>query len=303
MDFQPPADARVITAQQLDAMIAEGLDEPLPKDPAKSQNKIPVELKGPVVLRGNIVGKEIAVTGGSLWIDGNVENCDISIETEATKQATEQWIKSRSKSDRDQADALIVKTRQEAAAAGIGLHIKGDVKKCDEIMVPNISITGNVIAGSNRPTDRENWTNRTHIVSFGNLQVDGNIKGQKETQDMCPTVEFWYTKRADEPQFQLKPGETIADKMLHEMDTLRAEGNIIVQGDVEGYGLISASGGIHMGGKKTGFVITHKNDTTYLENRPTAEEKAPPRRGIVSRTLTAIRSRREVPPQQGNERG
>jgi hypothetical protein len=267
MEFAPPADARVITAQQLDAMIAEELDEPLPNKPARAREKLPVELKGPVLLKGNIAGKEISVTDGGLWIDGNVENCDLSVETTASKKAVEEWLESAAKDvDPQKVEEKIQQTRREAAEAGIGLHIKGDVKKCDEVMAPNISIIGDVVAGSNQPTDRENWTNRNRFIAAGNIHIDGNIKGQKETQAMCPTVEYWHTERADD--FPLKAGETIAGKMLEQLDQLSAIGNIRISGNAEGFGLASEGGSITIGGKKSGFVITKTKGQATIENQP-----------------------------------
>lgn len=79
MNFNPPADASVITAEQLDAMAQEQFGEPLPGDPSTTNEKIDIQLKGPILIKGDIAGKSIEVVGG-LWIDGRVVNCDINVE-------------------------------------------------------------------------------------------------------------------------------------------------------------------------------------------------------------------------------
>lgn len=207
-----------------------------------------------------------------------------------SKKAVDKYITAETEAAQAQAEEEISRARKQAAQNGIGLHVNGNIVNCDYILSPAISINGDVVAGSTTPTDRENWTNRNRFVATGgNIHIDGNVQGQKSTQDMVKTRKFWHAERGDEAAFKLEKGETVEGKMQEELDDLCAVGNVRISGAVHGFSLSSQEGSITVGGKKSGFVITKKGGKpAEIESQPEEKQQQAPRRSVLGRVFEGL---------------
>lgn len=259
-EVPPPANARVLTQRDIEQM------EEIIHSVAghKYRDRLPCyNLKGPILIKGDIRGLELSVVGGGLWVDGNVTDCDIDVMGSGVLKLENRKFEGAWRSSERQ----IPHAWKQAADAGIGLHINGWVDKCNHIIAPNISIGGNIVAGSNQLTDRENWNWPNRIMALGGwLHVGGTLVGTEESRSLCKTRKYWHTKRVHD--FPLREGETVEGKMLEELDLVRATGNVRVARNVNDFGLVSTEGTITVGGKKSGFIITHQEGKTTIEREP-----------------------------------
>lgn len=260
MDFNPPAGARVITAAQLGLMN--------PAETQETEGKVEYDpITGPVVIRGDIADKDITVTDGGLWIEGNVTNCNIRVDTKAINKA--EWKKALSGEEilpsaipQSNLDRLW----KEAAQAGTGLHIKGNVTGCDDITAPNISITGNVVMESHDFDQGYNSPNR-FVAPGGYVHIDGDVTGEEKNRRQCSATRRCYTQRTD-GVYTLNPGETVESRMYLDLDRIEARCNVRISGNVSDCAIGTEEGDITIGGQKSGFVITGKQDTFAIESEP-----------------------------------
>lgn len=265
MDFNPPANARVIEAAELDEYIPRSH---MPS-PATTSHKIPVELIGPVVLKGAIAGKKISVISGGLWIDGDVENCDITVRSNESNAAESKPLQHYP--NLQAMHKAVRETSEAAAEAGVGLFINGNVTACDYIQAPTIAIGGNIIAGSHREKDIHHWSTSTHFRAMGgHVHVDGNVIGQQETRSTCDSIQ---ANRCSIDSTALTEDE-IPGHMMDALDTLEASGNIRIGGDVQDFGL-AAKGGVIISGKKSGYVfVKDKSEKVSMLSAPAGQQPA-----------------------------
>lgn len=113
------------------------------------------KLQGPLVIKTpheGLKGKRIHVIGGSVWINGNVENCTITVERDNAASSKEP----------------------------IGLYINGSVAGTSTIKAPNTMISGAVNLSS--PSPDAFIANRIEATE-GNIEIGGNVVGQDSSRN------------------------------------------------------------------------------------------------------------------------
>jgi hypothetical protein len=283
MNFYPPANARIIDANDL----------------INGKNIF----EGPTFIKGNIASGKSIISKGSLWIDGNVADGDISVSNDDIQQAYNTMMDRRLneaantlranlksgkkegeigfvKGDRTVGEVEYESALQKAAEEGLGLHIRGNVE-VRQIAAPNITVEGNVSFSDVLDKDNliEGWfTDGTTSVAIprcmqaagGYLHIDGNVTGRQSLQKTCASIE---QRSNNQPDHILKMGRAL--------DRIHATGPIRISGKLSDCCISGNRGSIITKKAISGYVIVlqgvlNQETAGQIINSPPGKDHALP---------------------------